>query len=192
MLQNDSNTKGRLGGGAAGILRALLVLYTSWKTLLINAILFAVYYFIFYETIVRSNAGFFLLSIPYYLFFLLVLSSSVLATVGISYLWRSRRSRSLAGVAQSPLGVAVGALVASCSCSIPVLGPALYFLGLNALEVSGVISFLASYQQAVILAIVILDVVSVFYYLRLISKSMIAIPVTLGSRRPTSPRSMRS
>jgi hypothetical protein len=71
--------------------------------------------------------------------------------------------------------VAVGVVVASCSCSLPLLVPALYFIGLNAVEVSGVISFLASYHIG---AVVLLDVLSIYYYLRLISRAGIA------ARRP--------
>jgi len=70
--------------------------------------------------------------------------------------------------------VAVGAIVASCACSIPLIGPVLYFIGLNAIEVSGVISFLASYQEIIIEAIVVLDAVGIIYYLRLMSRSGLA------------------
>ncbi len=177
MLQNDLQSQSPAGSHPPSIRRAFLSLYSSWKTLLINALFFGVYYLFFYETITRSNAGLFFLVIPYYLFVLLVLASSLLATVALSYLWGSRKARSLTGVAQSPIGVAIGAIAASCSCSIPLLGPALYFIGLNSLEVSGAISFFASYQQEIIGAIVVLDLVSVYYYLRLISRSPYTRPV---------------
>jgi len=173
---SESPSRGKAGGkgNEAGVLRSLIALYSSLTNLLTNGAFFAAYYIVFYEAIVRSNAGFFLLTIPYYLFFLLVLASSILATVAISYLRVSRRKRSLTGVAQSPISVAVGAIVASCACSIPLIGPVLYFIGLNAIEVSGVISFLASYQEIIIEAIVVLDAVGIIYYLRLMSRSGLA------------------
>jgi len=155
----------------AGVLHSFLVLYSSWTTLLTNGAFFAVYYLIFYAVILYSNFGFFLLAIPFYLLALLVLVSSSLATVAVSYLRLSRRKTTLTGMAQSPIGVAVGAFIASCSCSLPLIAPALYFIGLNALEVSGVVSFLASYQETMIQAIVVLDLLSIYYYLRLISRS---------------------
>ena len=77
------------------------------------------------------------------------------ATVAVSYLRLALRRRSLPGVAQSPIGVALGAFVATCSCNLPFIGPLLYFIGLNSLEVSGVLSFLAAYQQAIVEAIVL-------------------------------------
>lgn len=155
----------------SSFLITLAAIYRSWKVLVTNVLLFAAYYAVFYETITRSNAGYFLITIPYYLFVLLVLSSSVLATVALSYLSLSKKSRSLPGVVQSPLSLAVGAVVASCSCSIPLLGPVLLFLGANALQVSGVISYLALYQEQIIVAVVVLDLAAVFYYIRTLSKS---------------------
>jgi len=154
-----------------GVLRTFVALYTSWKTILTNVVFFAAYYLLFYEMIVHSNAGFFLLTIPFSLLVSFVLASSALATVAVSYLRLSLRRRSLPGVAQSPIGVAVGAFVAGCSCNLPLLAPLMYFIGLNSLEVSGVISFLAAYQQTIIEAVVVVDVVSIYYYLRLISGS---------------------
>jgi hypothetical protein len=163
--------RARVGAGELGALRTLASIYSSWKTLLTNAVFFAAYYLLFYELIVSSNAGFFLLTIPYWLLVLVVLASSMQATVAVSYLSLALKRRSLAGVAQSPVGVALGAFVATCSCNLPLLGPVLYFIGLNSLEVSGVLSFLASYQQAIVEAIVVIDALSIFYYVRQISRA---------------------
>jgi len=158
-------------GNETGVLRSLIVLYSSRMTLVTNGVFFAAYYLLFYAAILYANVGYFLLTIPFYLLALLVLASSSLATVAVSYLRVSRRRSTLPGMAQSPLGVALGAFVASCSCSLPLLAPALYFVGLNAIEVSGVISFFASYEEAIIEAVIVLDLVSIYYYLRLISRS---------------------
>jgi hypothetical protein len=159
------------GANEVGVLRTFVTLYTSWTTLLTNAVFFGAYYLLFYEMIINSNSGFFLLSIPFSLLVLFVLASSALATVAVSYLRLTLRRRTLPGIAQSPIGVALGAFVASCSCNLPLLVPVMYFLGLNAVEVSGVISFLAAYQQTIVEAIVLIDALSIYYYLRLISRS---------------------
>jgi hypothetical protein len=166
-----SQEKTRQVTRGVGTLRTLVFLYSSWKTLLTNGVFFVAYYLLFYELIVHSNSGYFLLTIPFSLLVLFVLASSALATVAVSYLRLSLRRRSLSGVAQSPIGVAVGAFVASCSCNLPLLAPIMYFLGLNAVEVSGVISFLAAYQQVIVEAIVVIDALSIYYYLRQISRS---------------------
>ena len=176
MYRDQSQGKTRRSTNQTGVFRTFVVLYSSWKTILTNVVFFAAYYLLFYEMIIHSNAGFFLLTIPFSLLVLFVLASSALATVAVSYLRLSLRRRSLPGVAQSPLGVTLGALVASCSCNLPLLAPVLYFIGLNSLEVSGVNSFLAAYQQTIIEAIVVLDALSIFYYLRLISGSVRARP----------------
>ncbi len=159
------------GADRAGALRTLVSLYSSWKTLLTNGLFFAAYYLLFYELIVHSNSGYFLLSIPLYLLVLFVLTSSALATVAVAYLRISLRRRSLPGIAQSPIGVAIGTFVVSCSCNLPLLVPLMYFVGLNSLEVSGVISFLAAYQALIVTVIVVVDALSIYYYLRQISRS---------------------
>jgi hypothetical protein len=165
-----SQGKTRQSANQAGVLRTVVALYSSWTTLLTNGAFFVAYYLLFYELITRSNSGFFLLTIPFYLLVLFVLASSALATVAVSYLRLSLR-RSVPGIAQSPIGVALGVFVASCSCNLPLLAPVMYFIGLNAVEVSGVISFLAAYQQVIVETIVVVDALSIYYYLRLISRS---------------------
>ncbi|MDA4133685.1 MAG: hypothetical protein OK454_11275 [Thaumarchaeota archaeon] len=154
-----------------GVVGALIALYSSWKTLALNAALFVAYYLFIYYVILYSNFGFFLLTIPLSLLILLVLASSALATIAISYIRSTLRRRGVLGVAQSPAGMALGALAASCACSLPLVAPVLYFVGLNAIQVSGVISFFASYQQNLVEAVIVLDVLSAYYYLRLIAKS---------------------
>lgn len=160
-------------GGADGprFLRTFVSLYSSWKTLPTNAVFFLAYYFFFYELVVSSNQGFFLLTIPYTLFVLLALASSVQATVALSYLTIAFRRRSLAGVVQSPVAVALGAFVATCTCNLPVLAPLLYFIGLNSLEVSGIFSYLTAYHEPIVEAIILVDLLSIVYYLRQISRS---------------------
>ncbi|MDA4115438.1 MAG: hypothetical protein OK442_02650 [Thaumarchaeota archaeon] len=174
------------GSHEPGFLRVFVTLYSSWKTILANAVFFAAYYLLFYELIVRSNAGYFLLTIPYSLLVLIVLASSMQATVAVFYLRLALRRRSLAGVAQSPVGVALGAFVATCSCNLPLIGPLLYFIGLNSLEVSGVLSFLAAYQQAIVWAIVVVDTLSIVYYLRQISRSGFGMTRLADSGRPSA------
>ena len=159
------------GADGPRFLRTFVSLYSSWKTLPTNAVFFLAYYFFFYELVVSSNQGFFLLTIPYALFVLLVLASSVQATVALSYLTLAFRRRSLTGVVQSPVAVALGAFVATCTCNLPVLAPLLYFIGLNSLEVSGIFSYLTAYHEPIVEAIILVDLLSVVYYLRQISRS---------------------
>ena len=100
--------------------------------------------------------------------------------MAVAYLRLALRRRSVVGVAQSPVGVALGAFVATCSCNLPLLGPLMYFIGLNSLEVSGVLSFLAAYQEAIVEVIIVVDVLSVYYYLRQIARSGLGPATTSG------------
>jgi len=171
MSEDNLRLESHNAAGELGVLRTLVSLYSSWTTLLLNGLLFLAYYLLFYELITRSNSGAFLLTIPVSLLFAFVLASSALATVAVIYLRLSLRRRALPGIAESPIGVAIGTFVVSCSCNLPLLAPFMYFIGLNSLEVSGTISFLASYQQTIVEAIVVLDAASIYYYLSQISRS---------------------
>lgn len=172
--------------GGAGIIRTLALLYSRWTTLAMNAVFFAAYYAFFYELIVRANSGYFLLTVPLWLLVLFVLASSTLATVAVSYLRITLGRRAIPGIAGSPVGIVVGSFVASCACNLPLVAPILYFIGLNSLEVSGVITFLAEYQQTIVEAIVLVDLVSIYYYVRQISRSGFARarPVNNAVNRP--------
>jgi len=152
-------------------LRSLVALYSSAGTITLNFLLLVVYYSIFYLLIQYSNFGYFLLTIPFALLLLFVASSSVLATVAVRFILISARKRRLLALTPSPVAFIVGSVVASCACNIPLLAPLLYLLGLNALAVSGVLSFLAQFQGYVISAIVIVNAASTYYYLRLISRA---------------------
>jgi hypothetical protein len=190
-MSREPSVTTRARANEPGVIRSLVAIYSSWTSLLTNGLFFAGYYIAFYEVIVYSNSGYFLLAVPSYLLALLVFSSSCSATVAVSYLRISRRRRSIPGMVESPIGVAVGAFVASCSCTIPLLAPALYFVGLNAIEVSGVISFLASYQTAIFEAIIAFNLLSIYYYLRLVSRSGLghanAWPVSAPEGSATKP-----
>lgn len=154
----------------ASTLHSLVVLYSSSRTMALNALLLVAYYSFFYLVIRYSNFGYFLLTLPVGLLLLFVVSSSVLATVAIRFIFVSAARRRFLALAESPAALVVGSVVASCACNIPLLGPLLYFLGLNALAVSTVISFVAQYQAYIVSALVVLNVASTYYYLRLIAR----------------------
>lgn len=165
----------------------LVSLYSSLFTLFLNAVLFLAYYYLFTVVIEYSNFGIFLVTVPVYLVFLLVLTSSMLATAASVYLRRSLRLRRVAiGLSQSPIAFVVGTVVASCACNVPILAPVLYLIGLNALEVSSAIAFLARFQEPIIGIIVLLNVCCIYYYLGLLSRETIhPRPVTVRNSMPS-------
>ena len=64
-----------------------------------------------------------------------------------------------------------GTAVVSCACSAPLLAPLFYFVGMNSLGVSSVISSLAQLQEPLVLGMIALNALSVLYYLKLIGAS---------------------
>ena len=161
------------------VARTFARLFSSPRTLALSAVLFVCYWVLFYELIRYAGQGYFLVAVPLYLLVLFVLSSSILATVGIEYLRAAtRRRRGAVGFAQSPLTVLAGTAVVSCACNIPLLAPLLYFVGMNSLGVSAVISSLAQLQVPLVVAMTGLNALSVLYYLKLMGAS--------GARMPDS------
>ena len=144
-------------------------LFTTPAILGLSVALFAFYWAVFFELIKYAGKGFFLVTVPLEMLVLFVVSSAVLSTVSIAYLRSARRTRKgVIGAAQSPLSVALGTVVVSCACELPFVAPLLYFLGMNSLGVSAVISSIAQVQEPMVLAMTALNAVSSLYYLRLI------------------------
>jgi hypothetical protein len=173
----------------AGIARTFYRLFTSPSTVALCASLFAAYWLAFFELIKYAGRGYFLVSVPVLVLVLFVLSSSALSTVTLSYLRTARRRRrGVVGAAQSPLTVAVGTAVVSCACELPFVAPLLYFLGMNSLGVSAVVSSLAQLQEPLVLAMTGLNAVSVLYYLKLIGSASLGssaggVGISAGQRR---------
>lgn len=131
-----------------------------------------VYWFLFYDLVKYASSGFFLVEVPVWLLVVFVLSSSVLATLAITYLrGATRKRRSVIGIAQSPITVAAGTAVVTCACNIPLLAPFLYFVGMNSVGVSVVISEVARFQEPLVLAMIGVNLLTGFYYLRLIDSA---------------------
>lgn len=151
--------------------RALRDVYSSKVNILVNLIALLVYYAIFYLGIKLSNSGIFLVTIPGYLLYSFLITSSILFTVGFHYFRTSMRKRQImmAGTT-SALGVMVGTIVASCTCSVPLVAPLLYFLGVNAVGVGFVISTIADFQTQLIIGIILADVFLIYLYLRQLSR----------------------
>jgi len=146
--------------------------FSSPWTLATEAVVFAIYWFVFYDLVRYASSGFFLVEVPVWLLVVFVFSSSVLATLAITYLRAAtRKRRSALGMAQSPIMVAAGTAVVTCACNIPLLGPFLYFIGMNSVGVSVVISEVARIQEPLVTAMIAVNALTAVYYLRLIGSA---------------------
>jgi hypothetical protein len=125
-----------------------------------------IYYLLFYFLITQSDHGVFLLTIPAYMIYLLVITSGILLSISIFSIRSLRRSKIKNGAPASFLSVAMPAasgVIAGCSCEVPILGSILYPLGLNVFAVSGIISAIAVYGPALIAVFIAANLLSIYY-----------------------------
>ena len=125
------------------------------------------FYYLFYYLVAAENYGAFILFIPVYLLYALVLTSGVLFAISVFTVANSIASRRL-GVEGSIVGVlmpSIGGMVASCACAFPIMTSVLLFFGVNTLEAAGIISIVNSYQSWIMLAMIAANLAMIYYYL---------------------------
>lgn len=155
-------------GGAAvrSRLDVFLSLITTPEYLALAAGSALAYFLVFYYLITASNFGIFLVTVPLSLAYIMVGSAGVLFSLGVYSVARallSYTSGAEEGAASAVLPI-LGSLVATCGCSYSVLAGILAFLGINAFEVSGIISGVALYQSWLIVAIILVNLALIYYY----------------------------
>ncbi|MEM3839416.1 MAG: hypothetical protein QXF01_02455 [Candidatus Micrarchaeaceae archaeon] len=125
-----------------------------------------IYFLVVYSLITASNLGIFLTTVPIYLIYLMVGSAGVLLGLSVLSVKTALIGRAYAageGILSAVLPAA-GGLVATCACSYSVLAAALAVAGINAFEISGIVSWISLYQSWLILAIIAVNVLLIFYY----------------------------
>ena len=124
------------------------------------------YFLVFYRLIIASNYGIFLVTIPIYLVYIMVASAGLLLALGAFSIKTAILGR-ISAVGESAFSAilpTIGGLVATCACSYSVLAALLAFLGINAFEISGVVSSIALYQIWLMIAIIAINLAMIFYY----------------------------
>ncbi len=152
------------------ILRALVNLYRP-KYIILNVLVAFAYYLIFTTLVRYQNYGILLVFLPLYLIYALIVTSSIMFTIGIYAAARSLTLRKSASA--SVIGTFMtlfAGVVAGCGCAAPLLYSITVF-GLSIAEISVVQAFIASYSIEIISAMIILNVALILYYLVRLSRS---------------------
>ncbi len=133
----------------------------------IAAISTIVFFYIFVYLISVNNHGIFLLLLPMYVVYLLVLTSGVLFSISLFAIAHSVASRRLGeiGGLEGLIIPSLGGLVASCGCAFPLLESIFLFFGVNAFEAVGIVSVINSYQLWILCAMVLINLATIYYYL---------------------------
>lgn len=148
-------------------LDVFLIIFKNPVYILSTIISSAIFYYIFYILIAISNKGIFILLIPAYLIYLLMILSGILFSISLYSLLKSLLTKAarFEGEIASILLPSIGGLISSCGCSFSIFASLLGFLGVNAFESIGIVSTISTYQLWLIVALVVINVAMIYFYL---------------------------
>ncbi len=124
-------------------------------------------FYFFKYLIAANNHGIFLLLIPIYIVYALVATSGILLAISLFAIAHSVAARRLgaAGGVSGILLPSLGGLIASCGCTFPLLESVLLFFGVNTFEAIGIVSVVNDYQVPILTAMILANLVMIYYYL---------------------------
>ena len=125
------------------------------------------FFYLFRYLIAINNHGIFLILIPIYIVYALVLTSGILFSISafaIAHSIASSRLGEIGGI-EGILIPSLGGLVASCGCAFPLLESIFLFFGINAFEAVGIVSVINSYQIWILAAMILVNLATIYYYL---------------------------
>ncbi|MHB1829880.1 MAG: hypothetical protein ACYCO0_00630 [Candidatus Micrarchaeaceae archaeon] len=133
------------------------------------------FFYLFRYLIEVNNYGIFLVLIPMYVIYALVITSGIIFSISLFAIGNSIASRRMGeiGGLEGIIIPSLGGLVASCGCAFPLLESILLFFGVSVLQAAGIASAINSYQIWILLSMITLNVILVYYYLGRISTSNI-------------------
>jgi hypothetical protein len=139
--------------------------------IIINIIVAIIYYFLITELVRYQNKGILLLTAPTPLIYALVISASIMFTLGIYAIKNTLRSKRQASAsAIGTITTLFTSIITGCGCSAPLLY-SITALGLSISEVSSLEVFLVKYTIPIISIMLAINVLLILYYLNKISKT---------------------
>ena len=137
----------------------------------LNVAVAVAYYFLLTALVRYQNYGILLLNEPKALIYALVVSSSVLFTIGVYAIRNSYHAptKAAAGAVGTAATLLTG-IVAGCGCSTPILF-SIVAVGFSVTEVSILQSFIERYDTLIISAILAINLLLILYYSNKVSKT---------------------
>ncbi len=138
------------------------------KYAILTVVLGITYSFAFWYLAYIQGGSAVMLSVPIYMVFLLVASSSILMTIAVYSMWNTRKNN-LKAIGTAP---SVGTIVLGsglCGCTTTLLPTIALAVGMSTPAVYALTSFLRNYNMEIILLLITLNVVVVAYYLNKLS-----------------------
>ena len=125
-----------------------------------------IYYYVFYYLITSSNYGLFLLTIPVYLLYALVITSALLLTIAVSSIHGGiKYGRAITGSVSGSIILLAGGTIASCACTVPIFVSLLYILGATVADVTLINFYISTYQLYILGALILANLALIYHYL---------------------------
>ncbi len=145
-------------------------IYSKPSYVLVNVVSLIVYYFAFVYLIKIQEQGVFIETIPPYLIYLLVITSSIALTIGIYSIRNTKRNE--AKEVSTGIGTAtalLGGVVSGCGCIEPLVLN-LSIFGFSASQTFALLDFISGAQNWILWLMIVINSFVVLYYLDKLSK----------------------
>ncbi len=130
----------------------------------INIVVAALYYLLFIFLIRYQNYGILIFGAPKSLLYALVITSSIMFTIGIYAMRRSfKRKTTASASAVGTIMTLFAGVIAGCGCSAPLIYGITVF-GLSIAEVSVLAAFITQYSAYIISVIIAVNILLILYY----------------------------
>jgi hypothetical protein len=152
------------------VYHTLLEIYRRPAYILINLVSLAVYYYIFVYLIKIQEEGVFIATVPPYLVYLLVITSSIAFTIGIYSIRNTRRNEAKElSTGVGTVTALVGGVVGGCGCIEPLVLN-LSIFGLNTSQTFALLDFISGAQGWLLWLMIVINSFVAIYYLNKLSK----------------------
>lgn len=156
----------RPGKSAKNRAKRLVAIVTKPIYLAVLIVAAIIYYYVFYYLITSSNYGLFLLTIPVYLLYALVITSALLLTIAVSSIHGGiKYGRAITGSVSGSIILLAGGTIASCACTVPIFVSLLYILGATVADVTLINFYISTYQLYILGALILANLALIYHYL---------------------------
>jgi hypothetical protein len=150
----------------------LLYIYKKPAYLLLTVVSTALYYTAF-TMLQHSGSVFVFTSLPSYLVYLLIITSSMLLSLGVFsvriHLGNSNIRKASSGI-YGVVSTVFGGIIAGCGCQAPLLYSVFSTLGINIIDANTVVTAIGNNQTPLFSVLVVLNLAFLYYMLSTLSK----------------------
>lgn len=144
--------------------RSIRSIYSKPVYVAINIAVAVLYYLLFAFLIRYQNYGILLITVPKPLLYTLIITASIMFTIGVYAMKRSFKRRSTASAtAVGTCMTMFAGVISGCGCSVPIVY-GITALGFSIGEVSVLDAFININSTYIISAIIAVNILLIFYY----------------------------